>query len=301
MLKYPVSHLTMPKLTKAKLEKLVDWDAGSEFMRSRLIYKSLDAVLTAPLRPQQGRPGYLKTILNINSSNYERVAAGTNLVNSFVPGFARQVSSSLCDTSRFPLAEADIQLMSYGSGSTVFLIKMLDRDWVLKIYRRSLGKKGSSLDQIANHFKEKYETVSSWYNGRFNLVPPAHFLILYGPIFSSPAAAVLQPFIHGRKSDLFLDYSNANLLELMKNDQKLADRVLYFIERTLHIYNQHNLCIDFLGRENLMLVEENGRHKLLIIDNGIFNLNALYLNARDVWKQMTIRMERLANIEALFI
>jgi hypothetical protein len=50
-----------------------------------------------------------------------------------------------------------------------------------------------------------------------------------------------------------------------------------------------------------MLVEENGRHKLLIIDNGIFNLNALYLNARDVWKQMTIRMERLANIEALFI
>jgi hypothetical protein len=112
---------------------------------------------------------------------------------------------------------------------------------------------------------------------------------------------VLQPFIHGRKSDLFLDYSNANLLELMKNDQKLADRILYFIERTLHIYNQHNLCIDFLGRENLMLVEENGRHKLLIIDNGIFNLNALYLNARDVWKQMTIRMERLANIEALFI
>lgn len=298
--KGPNQRLPMLMSPQALLERWTAWQSvGEEFMRTRLVYKSLDAALTASLRPQQPRSDYLKVLFGKRSSNYERVAAGTNLIDTFIPGFAQRVSSKLIDTSRFPFAEAEVQLMSYGSGSTVFLIKRPEKDWVLKIYRRSLGKKGSSLTRIANHFKEKYETVRSWYNGPFNLVPQAHFLILYGPIFSNPAAAVLQPFIHGKKSDFFLDYSNDKLLELMGNDQELAENFLFFAEQTLQIYKRHKLCVDFLGRENLMLVAQNNQHKLLVVDNGIFDLKRLKLNTPSLLSRIEIRLERLDNLKTL--
>lgn len=289
----------MLEATKTLLERWANWKYGAEFMRSRLVYKSLDAVLTASLRPKEGRQSYLNALIKRKSSNYERVAAGTKLIDSFVPGFAQKVSNSLTDTSRFPFAKADVRLISYGSGSTVFLVERPEGEWVLKIYRRSLGKKGESLAQIANHFKAKYETVCGWYDGRFNLVPQAHFLILNGPIFSKPAAAVLQRYIPGNKSDFFLDYSNQDLLCLMEHDQALADCFLFFTERTLKVHQQHKLCVDFLGRENLMLVEENGRYKLMLIDYGIFNLKALYLRAPEVVDRIVIRLERISNLRRL--
>lgn len=289
----------MPETPTTFLERWVNWKSTAEFIRTRLIYKSLDAALTATLRPQQVRQKYLKMLISRRASNYERVAAGTNLIDTFVPGFAHKLSTRLINSSRFPFANADLQLMSYGSGSTVFLLKRPEEDWVLKIYRRSLGKKGESLAQIAAHFKVKYETVCSWYNSRFNLVPEAHFLILYGPIFSKPAAAVLQRYIHGNKSDFFLDHSNQTLLHLMNQDPELVGSFLFFAEQTFKIQQQHNLCVDFLGRENLMLVEQNGRYKLLVVDNGIFNLATVQHNAPEIWNRIEIRLERIRNLHRL--
>jgi hypothetical protein len=273
------------------------WQVRVEIIRSRLIYKSLDAILTAPLRPRRSRPDYLETIFNWKSSNYERVAAWAKLVDSFFSGFAERASAGLTNSSRFPFGEAKVQLMSFGSGSTVFLLKRPDSDWVLKVYRRSLGKKAQSLEAITGHFKGKYETVCSWYNGRCNLVPPAHFLILHGPILSSPAAAVLQPYIHGRKSDFFLDYSNQDLLLLMRKEPELAEQFCFFTEQTLCVYTKHDLCVDFLGRENLMLVEKDGRHQLLVVDNGIFHMSALQDNVPEVYGQVKTRLERLQYLQ----
>lgn len=183
--------------------------------------------------------------------------------------------------------------MSYGSGSTVFLLKRPDKEWVLKIYRRSLGKKGQSLAHIANHFKTKYETVCSWYNGRVNLVPPAYFLILHGPLLSSPSAAVLQTYIQGHKTDFFLDHPNHELLRLMQNDQAFAEQFLFMVEQTLDVYAKQDLCVDFLGRENLMLVEKDGRHQLLVVDNGIFHMTTLQRDAPAVYGRIKARLERL--------
>lgn len=187
--------------------------------------------------------------------------------------------------------------MSYGSGSTVFFLKRPDKDWVLKVYRRSLGKKGHSLAAIAQHFKDKYETVCSWYNGRCTLVPPAHFLILCGPTFGSPAAAVLQPYIHGRKSDFFLDYSNQELLLMMKKEPELAEQFCFFVEQTLLVYTKHDLCVDFLGRENLMLVEKDGRHQLFVVDNGIFQMSILESSVPAVYGRIKARLERLQYLQ----
>jgi hypothetical protein len=168
---------------------------------------------------------------------------------------------------------------------------------VLKIYRRSLGKKAQSLAHIADHFKAKYETVCSWYNGRINLVPPAHFLILHGPLFSSPSAAVLQPYIEGHKTDFFLDHPNPELLRLMKNDPELAEQFLFMAEQTLDVYTKQDLCVDFLGRENLMLVEKDGRHQLLVVDNGIFQMTPLQHDAPAVYGRIKARLERLQYLQ----
>ena len=288
----------MPKLTKEWPSGWIDWQAGGEFVRTRLLYKSLDAAMTACLRPQQQRRDYLQALLNLNTSNYERVAVWINLMDTLFPGFARRISARLYQNSRFPLAGEEMLLMSYGSGSTVFLIKRPEANWVLKIYRRSLGKKEKNLAQIAGIFKTKYETVRAWYNnGRIDLVPVAQFLILHGPIFSSPAAAVLQAYIYGEKRDFFLDYSNEELLHLMDNDQELRTQFLFFAEQTLNVYKHYGLCVDFLGRENLMLVKNNGRHQLKVVDNGIFNLDLLRGSTPVVYGRLTSRLERVRGLQ----
>jgi hypothetical protein len=275
------------------LRKSVDWKSNAEHVRSAVLYKSMDAIITAPLRPRQERRDYFQTLFGGASSNYERVAAGMNLVETFFPNFGRRVSAVLSNHNRFPIGDATITLMSFGSGSTVFRLKQPEADWVLKVYRRSLGKSPQGLAQIARHFKSKYETVCSWYNGRFDLVPKATFLIIYGHILGRPAAAVLQAYIQGKKSDLFLDHSNEELLALMRCEPELADRFNFFVDQTLYAYNNHNLCIDFLGRENLMLVQKDGRHQLLVVDNGIFQMDTLRTSRPVVYGQIEARLEQL--------
>jgi hypothetical protein len=298
MLKQQTATLMMSNLEKDRPVRLINWQAGAEYVRTRLLYKSLDAVMTACLRPRQQKRIYLHALLNLNTSNYERVAAWTNLMDTLFPGFARRISTGLYNSNRFPLAGEEVQLMSFGSGATVFLINRPDSDWVLKVYRRSLGKKEQNLAQIARLFKTKYETVRTWYNnGRINLVPAAQFLILHGPIFSSPAAAVLQAYIYGEKRDFFQDYSNTELLDLMATDQEMCAQFRFFAAQTLDIYKHHNLCVDFLGRENLMLVNNDGHHELKVVDNGIFDLNMLRHSAPDVYDQLAYRLSRVRDLQ----
>ena len=270
-----------------------NWEMKVEDFRSKFFYKSLDAVLTAPLRPRQKKRDYVRTVLDFGASNYDRVAAGTNLVNAIIPGSVKKISAPLRNTAGFPLPDVEVELMSYGSGSTVFLLKQPGKKWVLKVYRRSLGKKGQSLDQIANHFKTKYQKVCSWYNDGFDLVPPAHFLLINGPIFGSPAAAVLQKFIDGRKHDLFLDFTDEDILHLMEKNSNLLEQFLYFIKKTLSIFESYNKCFDFLGRENLMLVKNNDNYRLLVIDYGIFHIPDLMYTDPQAYNEIQARLVRL--------
>lgn len=239
---------------------------------SKILWWTLDAALTAPLRPQRRALEHLRIVLDTKSRKFDKVPAAINFFNSILPGASDRVFQLLCRSSRLPFKFQRFLLLNYGSGSTVFLLECHNQRKVLKILRRSLGKKLEELYALADEFRESHRTAVSWYNREFTMIPPAEFLILNGPILGSGVAAIVQPFIEGAKTDLLNDYSIDQTLALLDKNKDLRQQFLYFADTTLDHFYRGQRCLDFLGKANLLLVRNNGCLNLVIVDTGIFQL-----------------------------
>jgi hypothetical protein len=260
------------------------------------LYKALDAVMTASLRPKRPFSGNMRRLFRPRLSNYERLSTLVNLADGVMPGVSRGIFGSLYKPTQLPFAVGGIRLFSFGSGSTVFLLENGGRRAVLKVYRRSLGKKEGDLFSLAEHFKGKYETVASWYRGPYGLVPPSAFLILHGPLLGRSAVAVLQAYIAGEKRDFFRSFSDEDLLDLLEGPEFRA-QFLFFAQKTLQVYRESGQCFDFIGRDNLMVVQEGAETRLAIIDYGLFEVERLRSTAPQVYRQVE---EYLCRIEWLY-
>lgn len=279
-------------------QNLTNRQEGLQSLRGRFLYKSFDAVMTARLRPKGSARTNLAALLNPNKANYDRVAAIAHLIDRLVPGAMTAFIRLLIRDSKFPFRDVSLVPLGYGSGSTVFRLPGRDCDHVLKIYRRSLGKRSRPLMALTAEFKEKYDTVSAWYNGAVQLVPPAQFLILHGPILAGPAAAVLQPYIEGEIKDLFCDFSDAQLLAMMADDPDFRRQFLFFAQQTVRIWAEQGMCLDMLGYGNVAMIEnETGTGcRLLIIDNGIFRLEEIRKKSPRAFARLEQYLSRLRSL-----
>lgn len=262
-------------------------------LRTQVLYKALDAVLTTPLRP----PAPLGEALRAGTAHYARVGALVGLLDRLRPGLAQALSRALMRTGQLPLAHQQVELLGYGSGATAYLVEHEAGRAVLKVYRRSLGQPPIGLARIAQEFQTKYKTVAGWYNGRHDLVPPAVVLILAGPLAGLSAVALLQPYVAGPRRDLFLDFSDDELCALFGREPTLRDEFLAFAGRTLRVYRQEGRCVDFVGRENVVVVGDD-RPRLRVLDNGIFNLAALAESAPGTAALVTQRLSRLQQLQS---
>jgi hypothetical protein len=198
--------------------------------------------------------------------------------------------------NRFAWKPIDISLIAFGSGAAVFKLSLKDGDKVLRIYRRSLGKSRQGLLEIAQYYKQNYELVRSWYGTVPDFVPPMDFVVLQGLPLIGPVAGSLQPYMEGSKQDLFEDFSDEELLELLEANARVRAPFLNFVEQTIRQWDGGKMCYDFLGRENLMLVQEGGEYRLHIVDVGTFNLDALMNNSSGKIAQIDQRIKRLKSL-----
>lgn len=245
-----------------------------EALRSRFWCKALDAVLTAELRPRQGVGRLLGTLVSPSSSHFDRTAALRNLLSAAAPGLVARAHRRLLLPGVLPFRGVELELMAYGSGATVFLVHATGRRYVLKVNRRSLGRSRASLAELGRTVRGKYESARRWFGeGAAGdvLVPTSH-LILAGPLRGFSAVATVQPFIEGAKSDFFRDHSDDEILDLLGGDARLRQSFLAFGSRFLEVYRSQGRCVDLLGRENLMLVRNDGRYRLRLVDYGVFDL-----------------------------
>ncbi len=242
--------------------------------RARFLYKGLNGVMIAPLQPKQQFLAQLRSTVSPRSSHYERVGSLVNLVDTVFPGTARRASNFLCRPTYLPFAAVRVRLLCYGSGSTVFLLERKNGLEVLKIYRKSLGKDPQELLKIANIYRRKYETISSWYGGPWSPVLRTDILILRGPLLNRPAVGCLQPYMAGKKKDFFRDFSNDELVSLMQENNALRAQFVFFAKRTIHIYATESLCVDLLGAGNLIVITNGNTVGLLLIDYGIFDFKS---------------------------
>jgi len=269
--------------------------AGLPYWLLALVLKAFDAALTAHLRPNNSFCNNLRFAISRNSSNYSRIASGVNLVGNILPGFARRLSQMLVSPRQLSFPTENLTLLSYGSGATVFSFEVDGSKWVLKISRKSLGRCDAEKLEIIEVLRSKYAKVCTWYEG-LDMVPRAEFMIVASPMLGVTAVACIQPFISGEKFDFFEDFDDLDLLAMFRRDEELKLQFRRFAERTSYVYTTEERCVDFVGRDNLMLVREGESWRLAIVDNGIFYLPELSKGCPPLYEKA---MERISRLQTL--
>jgi len=263
------------------------------------VWLSLDAALTAHLRPAEGVNSLFKSVIRLRSSNYKRISSLVNLFDRLRPGLAESAAHRLMQVNHFPLAGYQMTLLAYGSGATVFLLEKGQDKRVLKVFRRSLGKSARRAWEVAREFQEKHQSLVRWFNepGEGDptdpVVLPSQFLVLHSPLMGVTAGAILQPYLPGKKCDLFLDYSIQEILQICEVNQQLRRQLLDFSAQLFKVLAETGRCFDLVGRENLMLVETNGELRLKIADNGIFNVEQIRVNSPALYDRLQSHLQQL--------
>jgi len=287
---------TFPELNRIPLLRfLMERRRGAPRLGKEFLYHFLNAVVTAPLYPKRKLSENLFSFVSPSTRRYHRVASGMHLVERIFSGTMRRTSNFLCDLNRIPARAAKVKLLAFGSGSTVFLLEQGERRGVLKIYRRSLGRRRNELMEVISDFQRRFRVLSSWY-GNMGLIHPSLFLLVHGPFFGTPAAACVQSYIEGEKSDFFTDHSDGELLTILREDAVLRRQFTRFAQRTIDFCVEKGSCVDFLGHANLMLVDRNGRRSLVLLDYGIFELNSLHKNAPAVYHRLIAYISRMEKL-----
>jgi hypothetical protein len=139
----------------------------------------------------------------------------------------------------------------------------------------------------------------TWYGDLPGLVLPMEFMVLRGSPLIGPVAVSLQPYIHGEKQDLFEDFSDDELLQLFAENHCLLEDFMYFAKQTIRQWDERNMCFDFLGRQNVMLVTQDGHYKLCLPDSGFVSFDKLLSKGPEVVARFEQRMKRIISLYEL--
>lgn len=249
---------------------LLPWE--EQGIKSRFLFKSLAAIMTASVRPKRGLIDHLGSLVSLRASNYDRIGALVNSIDAILPGTAKSLSNLLHRSDRLPVQVDNMKLYAYGTSVMVFLVETAQGRSVIKIYKKSLGNDLNGLLKVANYYKKKYELAKSLYDAP-GLVPPGHFVVISSPILGSPAAACIQSYIEGEKKDFINDFSDMELVDLIRQDDALRQQFICFANQTIRMYADHELCIDLLGEGNLILAKNDGIVTLNLVDCGILPIS----------------------------
>jgi len=242
-------------------------------LRSRFILRAFDAVLTA--RPLH-TPGGIA--LPRRGSNYGRVHLAVRLTNLAVPTAVTWAKGRLHQPQHLPFADRATDVLSFGAGSTVYLVGQrrtdpAGADLVLKVYRKSLGRTSRTLLQQARALRDNYRLICSWYAGS-GVTVPTDVLIVQGPLLGHPVVACVQPYIGGEKHDFFELARAGALATLLREHAALLAQFQRFVERTVDVLEAEDRCVDLISRNNLLVVRRGDDVTLQLIDYGVLDLRA---------------------------
>jgi hypothetical protein len=234
--------------------------------RSRYVFRTCDAVVPAGLSRPKGRgPGE-------HARGTEAYRRAQRLVGTWaqrVPAAYEWARRRLLDDGRLPIASDGARLLDYGSGTTVFLLHVGHRaePRVLKVYRKTLGRRLDVLLAHAGEQRAAYRTAVAWYDG-CGLLLPTSFLVVHAPVLSVPALACLQPYVAEPSRDLFTGIGEEDLVQLLGTHPGLRAQFVRFVRRTLAIAEGQRTCIDLVGHNNVALIGTGGECRLILFEHG---------------------------------
>lgn len=261
-----------------------------------VISKIIYAVLLSSLQPSPQSPVPRQLFRRSERSRFNRAVSIIHMIDRVIPGVSQRLSRRLYLDSRFPWRPVSTELIARGSGAAVFKLNWSHGPKVVRIYRRSLGRSLDGLLKVAAYYQSRYRMLSQWYGGPLELIPEMEFLVLQGPYLVGPVAASLQPYIQGQKRDLFQDFTDDELLKLLKENHFVREQFLFFAKQTLCQWEERKMCLDFLGMQNVMIVNRGGKYRLCLPDLGIFEFETLAKKYPKKISQLEKRIHRLTRL-----
>jgi hypothetical protein len=248
-------------------------DARATYSRTPFpyVWHLCDAVLTAPVVPtfrSDAGPRRRRVTLAYHCAHLV-----INALAALLPRAFAWLRARLLDAARLPFRARTVQLLSAGSGVTVFLMQAPcagAQAHVLKIYRKSLGRRLRVLLAQAEDRRARYNRIASWYD-ECGVVLPTQFLLVHGPVLRLPALAYMQPYVDAAAVDVFTDLAEPQLLQLLIEDRALRQQFRLFVERTLRAVTAERACVDIVGRNNLVITTHGGERRLVLLDYGILD------------------------------
>jgi hypothetical protein len=243
-----------------------------ERARSRYVLQLFDAVLTADVVAALGSP--TENRRQAVTRSYYRAHLVINALAAVVPGRFARLRRFLLDDARVPFVTRSVKPLSAGTGVTVFVMEPSgarrgEESQVLKIYRRSLGRRLDVLLDQADDRRSRYNRIARWY-AACGVVLPTQFLLLHGPVLRRPALAYVQPYVDGAQLDVFSDVSEDELLQLLMAYPTLREQFTGFVDATLRAATEEHACVDIVGRNNLVISTRGEERRLVLLDYGIF-------------------------------
>jgi hypothetical protein len=216
----------------------------------------------------------IKEILNKKNGKYKKLVACVQLIKQTLP---TALSESLVkkldqkDFSHLPFNPKKFILKNrIGAGyvSKVYLLESQIEDqpsFVLKLDFCHYGNT-EKLQQIAKQNNQDHKFICQYYQDLPNLVPPELSFIATAQKNKQPIIATIQEFAGSDIRDVFNDFSQPELVKLLKKDNDLRQDFIKFIDLTLALAEKQQKAIDLLGEKNLVIVKDRGKYYLKFLD-----------------------------------
>lgn len=271
--------------------------AGRSLARSAAVF--CDAMITAESAGGQLTSRQAEAMPR-GTRSYRQAQRVAACLTRWLPAVSSRVQRRLLDVGALPFEADYVRVLGFGSGATVFVVQVrmpgdAVQDLVLKVFRKSLGRKPAELLGHISHYRANYERLREWY-ADCDMILPTQFLLLHGPLRSQPVAACVQPLIKDRLTDVFHDLTESQLLQRLQSSDGLRAQFVSFVERTLHYATKEAASVDLVGQHNVVLIGSGSRSRLLLLDLGVYAFDRKAVRSPAALKQLEDRIGYLRHI-----
>lgn len=244
----------------------------------------------------------LGDLLKPGKSRYEWMVSALKVIDSIIPktirgnirneyGFA---------TDNIPFNANDYQVgkkLGSGGENSVFLLSSQKNNlpsYVLKINHLShFENNPNKLLKAGMEQKKEYEEIKDKFAEVEGLVPQENYLILHGIKNKKPALAMIQPFMGDNLRDLFNDFEKDELLNVIEKNPSFKKQLTSFVGVILSNGDLIDREIDILGSNNVIVINDNGEEKLIMLDPHFRSVHARGTNTREQIRRRVLYLKTL--------
>ncbi len=205
---------------------------------------------------------------------YKKVVAATQLLLNCFPEKVSEKIKTALDNQDYDKLPFDFEQYNFqekigkGAVTKVHLLQAKDETDPSYVVKIGYIQKGdvNKLQKIAQTQHEEYEKIKDTYKDIDGFILKEQSMITTDKKNGEPVIATIQEYAGNNMRDFFTEIKKDELIDLLRENDEFREEFLKFAEITLHLANNENLIIDFLGNKNLSVVEVNGSPHLRFID-----------------------------------